>query len=153
MYRTIILGFLFMINVACTNTEDSQEYLVRLETDKNTYSADTSTTIYLNVLNMGKSPVYFLCKGVIILEEYENDILNNYWTVHGFEFCGGSSPIQPNSEHLFDLTFLHWKKLPEAKLNEEVLYKLHFSLFIDKDLENPLNDNDQISDYFKIIRE
>ena len=150
---SIIILFIFLINFACSNFEESPQYFIRLETDNNIYSADSTTTIYLKVSNNGSDPVYFLCKGVILLEEYEDGTLNNYWTVHDFEYCNSSTPIQPNSVHTWDLTFLNWKVLPDAKFNENVLYKLYFDLYTDKNLKNPMNVDDQISNYFKIIRD
>ena len=141
----------FVVNFACTDNDDSEEYLVRIETNKNSYVADTLTTIYLDVVNEGKSPVYFKCKGVISLNEYENGSLNNSWTVHGFYYCGVST-MMPNSPFIIDLTFLQWKDLPDAKFNETVVYKLNFHLYMDKNVNQPLNAEDQISNYFKIIR-
>ena len=152
MHRSLIFCILFVINFTCTNNDDSEEYLVRLETDKNSYVVDTLTTIYLDVLNEGKSPVYFSCMGIIFLNEYENGSLNKSWMVHGFEKCGAST-MEPNSTRIIDLYFLQWEELPDAKFNETVAYKLNIHLYKDKDLNQPLNAEDQISDYFKIIRE
>ena len=151
MFRSIIILALFLINFACTNSDDSQQYLVRLDTDKNSYAADTSTTIYLYVSNEGELPVYYLCKGVIMLYECENGNINKSWTVNGFEYCGVST-MSPNSSFTIDLTFLKWMDLPGAKFNDNVIYKFNFQLFKDNNAKEPLNDENQISNYFKILR-
>lgn len=152
MYRSLMFFFIFVISFSCSNNDNSEEYLVRYETDKNSYAADTSTTIYLYVSNEGEFPVYYLCKGVITLNEYENGNLNNWWTVNGFEYCGVST-MSPNSSFTIDLTFLKWKDLPNTKFNETVVYKLDFHLYKDNNVKQPLNAEDHISNYFKIIRE
>ena len=153
MKLSIVIFSLIVIYYACTDSNDSQEYLIRLETDQNIYSADSTTIIHLNVSNNGKSPVYFLCKGVIVLEEYENGALNDNWPVNGREYCGSINPINPNTTQTWDLTFLSRSDLPDAKFNENVFYKLYFDLYTDNNLKNPMNIDDQRANYFKIISE
>jgi len=153
MYRFLIILSLFIVNFACTDSDDSPQYLIQLETDQNIYSADSTTIIHLNVSNNGKSSVYFICKGVIVLEEYENGTLNAHWTVNGFEYCGSINPIEPNTTSTWDLTFLARSEMSDAKFNESVLYKLYFDLYTDNNLKNPMNTDDQRANYFKIISE
>ncbi len=152
MYRLLISFLLFVISFSCSSNDESEDYLIRVGTDKNSYAADTSTTIYLYVNNGGELPVYFQCKGVIMLYEYENGNMNNSWTVHGFEYCGVST-MTPSSSITIDLNFLKWKDMPDAKFNETVIYNLDFHLYRDKKVKQPLNNGNQISNYFKIIRE
>ena len=153
MNRLIIILSLFVINFACTDLDESQQYLIHLETDQSIYSADSTTIIHLNVSNNGESPVYFICKGVIVLEEYENGTRNAHWTVSGFEYCGSINPIDPNTTHTWDLSFLAWSEMPDAKFNESVSYKFYFDLYTDNNLKNPMNNDDQKANYFKIISE
>ena len=152
LIRIFLFCLLFFVNFACDIFDEPSEYKVFLNTDKSVYTADTSTVIVLKVLNLGKSTVYFICTGTIFLEEYENDSLNNYWQVHGFEKCLSINPIQPRSGNSFDLKFLQWLDLPDAKFSEDVSYKLKIELYIDTDMTQQLTIDDQFTDYFKIIK-
>jgi hypothetical protein len=153
MNRSLIFCFLFVLNFGCSNNDYLEDYLIKLQTDKSTYIADSSTTIYLNVSNMGRSTVYYVCHGEIILQEYENGNLNNRWMVSGFSYCLSRNPISPDSLVSYYFTLKPWEKFSDAIFNEEVRYKFYFYLFKGKSLEHPLDDDDQISNYFKIIRE
>jgi hypothetical protein len=127
--------------------------MIILTTDKYVYSADTSTVIDLKVMNFGESPVYYVCTGKIYLEEYENNNLIQSWQIHGFEKCLSRNPIQPKSGHSFKLDFLHWMPQLTAQFNEEVFYKLKIELYLNADLKQELNSEDQFTNYIKIIRE
>jgi hypothetical protein len=109
--------------------------------------------INLKVINLDNSPVYFICTGTIFLEEYENGHLNDYWQIHGFEECLSINPIHPKSGYSFDLRFLKWLELPDAKFSEKVSYKLKIELFIDFDMKQQVNMDDQFTEYFKIIKQ
>ena len=153
MIRTFIFFFSLLFFFSCDIFEDSSDYKIYLKTDKSNYSTDTSTVINLKVINLGKSTVYFICTGTIFLEEYENDNLIDYWQIHGFEECLSINPIHPNSGISFDLRFLKWLDLPDAKFSEEVSYKLKIELHIDNKMKQQVNIDDQFTGYFKIIRQ
>ena len=155
MNRSFFFFLLFVISFSCSNSDELEDYLIRVETDKNSYAADTSTTIYLYVRNSGELPVYYECRGVIKLYEYENGDINNSWTVHGAEFCGVSTML-PNTSFTIDLNFLKWKDIkdiPNAKFDETVRYNLVFYLYKDNNVKQALDNGDQTSNYFKIIRD
>ena len=97
-------------------------------------------------------PVYLECKGVIVLYEYLNGNVNNSWTVNGFEYCGVGT-LPPNKPLTIDLNFLKWKDMSAAKFDNTVMYNLDFHLYRDNSVKQPLDNGDQISNYFKIIRD
>ena len=153
MTRLFLLCLILLFNLSCDILENTSAYQVILTTDKNVYSADTSTVINLKVINLGESPVYYVCTGKIYLEEYENNSLTQSWQIHGFEKCLSRNPILPESEHSFKLNFLQWMAVVTAKFNEKVSYKLKIELFGNADLKQELNPEAQFTNYIKIIRE
>ena len=135
-----------------TNAGDLIE--VELRTDKEFYIADTSTTIVLSVTNMSDDPVYFICTGQIYLEELDDGQVIGSWMVHGFEKCGGPTPIEANVTNVFDFRFADGSilgQLEEARFSENVRYRFRMDLFMDREFDHPLDDEDRTSDLFSIV--
>ena len=153
MYCLIIFCTLYAVLFSCSSIgEPEEDYLVLLKTDSESYVADPSTIIYLYVTNEGKSPVYYFCVRGMTLNEYENLSFNKSWTLYERAQCYKVDSIESKSTQIFELDFLKWEHLPDAKFDQTVDYKLKILLYKDPKGESTLNFEKQFSDYFKIIR-
>ncbi len=74
-------------------------------TDKQSYLADTSTTITVSVINNLPSTIYYLCEGSIFLKELKNGLVTNSWKVHGFKECLATKFIDTTQKVTFQIKF------------------------------------------------
>ena len=127
---------------------------VRVRTDSESYDA-TSAIVNLTVTNLSEDPVYYLCTGVITLQELDAGRVTNAWSVHGFELCGRRTPLAPEEsvQFAFDLDseFLR-ERLAAAQFDERVRYRFEIDLYADSDLKRPLALEDRLSNQFTIVR-
>ena len=142
----------------CQLTDARDLFEVELRTDKEFYIADTSTTIILSVTNKSEDPVFFICTGQIFLEEIDDGQVIGTWMVHGFEKCGFPVPIEANVTMIFDFQFyvvdeFGLGQLEEASYSESVRYRFRMDLFMDKEFDQPLDEEDRLSDQFIIVEE
>ncbi len=132
-------------------SDDSTGIHVRTDSD----SYDAASSLNLTVMNLSDNPVYYLCKGVITLQELDEGRVKNAWMVHGFEFCYGPTPIVPDesARFVFNLNsdFLR-ERLLEAQFDERVRYRFEIDLYADTDLKRPLAPEDRLSNQFSIVR-
>ena len=135
----------------CQLTDAGDLIEVELRTDKEFYIADTSTTIILSVTNKSEDPVFFICTGQIFLEELDVGQVIGTWMVHGFERCLSPVPIEADVTEVFDLFGLG--RIEEASYSESVRYRFRMDLFMDREFNQPLDEEDRLSDQFIIVEE
>jgi hypothetical protein len=140
----------------CNILGASDDGEVQLETDRNSYTVDSTTVVQVTATNNFDDTVYYICTGQIFLEELEEGEVVDSWLVRGFEKCGRRGPIEPNQSKTFEISFewsLHPDRLESAQFDESVCYRLRMDLFETYAVDQLLDKRDRLSNNFRITHE
>ena len=147
---SLIIMLVFLLSCGIT---ESDEKTIVIKTDKNSYKADSLTTIILTVENELASTLYYVCSGDIFLEELQNNTIINSWKVHGFEECLAAVSINTNENTTFDVSpFYEPSFIVNATFDKSVAYRLKIDLYEDNKFMKVVDKALLYSNNFKITK-
>ena len=130
---------------------------IHIKTDKDHYIIEPSA-IKLSVENQSDKSVYYICTGQVWLQEISENKVVNSWQVHGFEKCLARVPIEPDKSHTFELQLVSEavssidQMADSARFDDSVRYRFEVDLYNDLELEEPLGEENRLSNQLSIVR-
>lgn len=153
MILFFVIGFTYGCNLLSIHNEDDK---VKLETNRDSYMADSDTVIQMTVTNNYDNAIYYICTGQVSLEELAVGMVIDSWLVHGFEQCLHRNPVKVNQSVTFEIPFessLSPGRLKNGRFDESVDYRLRMDLYETEEVKQLIDKEDRLSNRFKILRE
>lgn len=147
--------FLLAISASSCGFLSDEGYDAEVRTDKQAYIPTPGGGITLTVTNRSSGSLYFVCTGLVDLQQLEGGRITQSWYVSGAEQCGvvtleaGESAVR---EYPFDKES-NLLSIPDAKYDRSVRYRFRFQLFKDRDgRTRPIDEHLQYSNEFSMVK-